>query len=519
MKTEPLWQRVRRPRFPRIAAEAHYDVVVIGGGITGITTAYLLKQAGKKVCLLERDRLGFVDTGLTTAHLTYVTDLRIHDLLSTFGEKAAALVLTAGAVAIDTIESIVRDEGIECGFKRVPGFLMSPIGTDKKDRGLRKDVEAAKRLGLPVRDLNTVPYFRSTGIQFPNQAKFHPLKYIYSLGRIIHGGGSAVFEHSEVSEVQDKPLRVMVNKREIKTKYVVIATHVPLMGKSGLVSATLFQTKIYPYSSYVIGARVPKHVLPEALFWDTDDPYHYLRVEAGRTNDYAIFGGNDHKTGQLPNTEKCIAELNATLWRMIPQAKPDRQWSGQVIETNDGLPYIGETSDRQFVATGFSGNGMTFGTVAALMARDTILHRKNPWKDLFAVDRNKVRGGTWSYLKENVDFPYYYLKDRVLPAEGNSLRQVKSGEGKVLKLDGQRVACSRDESGTVQTLSPYCTHLGCLVHWNRAEQTWDCPCHGSRFQPDGAVLAGPAESALEPIKIDIARNSKAPRGRQKSKSS
>jgi glycine/D-amino acid oxidase-like deaminating enzyme/nitrite reductase/ring-hydroxylating ferredoxin subunit len=499
MKAEPLWQTIRRPRFPKLNRDASFDVVVVGGGITGVTAAYLLKKAGKKVALLERHRIGSADTGSTTAHLTYVLDLRITKLVSTFGERAARLVLKAGAVAVDTIESIATDEHIACDFTRVPGFLTAPF-VKAKESGLKKDANAANELGFPARYLEKVPYFDIPGVRFPNQAKFHPLKYIFALAKRIEGNSSAIFEDSEVSEIRDKPLRVVANDFQIKTKYVVIATHVPLMGKTGLVSATLFQTKLYPYSSYAIGAAVPKNLLPEASFWDTSDPYYYLRVESGKTHDYVIFGGNDHKTGQVAKTTEIFSDLKRTLLRIIPRAKPDRQWSGQVVETNDGLPYIGETAERQFVATGFGGNGMTFGTIAALMARDAILGKDNPWKKLFSVDRKKIRGGTWDYLVENVDFPYYYLKDRLLPTEGTSTSQVKRGEGKILNLDGERVACSRDSDGKLHTVSAHCTHMGCIVHWNKAEGTWDCPCHGSRFQVDGSVLGGPAETPLKEVK-------------------
>jgi glycine/D-amino acid oxidase-like deaminating enzyme/nitrite reductase/ring-hydroxylating ferredoxin subunit len=515
MNAEPVWQAIRHPRFPKLARDASYDVVVVGGGITGVTAAYLLKKAGKKVCLVERRRLGFVDTGLTTAHLTYVPDLRISKLVSAFGERAASLVLKAGAVAVDTIESIVNDEDIDCDFKRVPGFLTAPFG-EGKDSGLKKDARAANKLGFPARYLEQVPYFDIPGVHFPNQAKFHPLKYIFALAKRIDGGGSAIFERSEVSEVRDKPQRVVANDFQINTRYLVIATHKPLMGKTGIISATLFQTKLYPYSSYVIGASVPKNLLPEACFWDTSDPYYYLRVESGKAHDYVIFGGKDHKTGQAAKTAEVFRDLRKTLLRIIPRAKPDRQWSGQVIVTNDGLPYIGETAQRQFVATGFGGNGMTFGTVAALMARDGAMGKENPWKELFSVDRKKIRGGTWNYLLENVDFPYYFLKDRLTQSEADSVSQVQRGEGKIVNLEGQRVACARDADGKLHTVSAYCTHLGCIVHWNSAENTWDCPCHGSCFQVDGQVLGGPAESPLE--LIEASGNGKPKRVTRKPKS-
>jgi glycine/D-amino acid oxidase-like deaminating enzyme/nitrite reductase/ring-hydroxylating ferredoxin subunit len=497
MKPETLWQSAKMPRFKAIKRTTQFDVVVIGGGLTGLTTAYLLKRAGRKVCVLERGRLGNVDTGLTTAHLTYVTDLRVSQLAKTFGDKGASSIWNAGRVAIDTIESIVSDEQIECDFQRVPGYLVASFDSIKSERkALQQDAEVARKIGFPAR-FTTVPYFNRDGVQFPNQAKFHPLKYLSALATAIDGDGCEIHEESEVSEIQEKPQRAIVEGREIGADFIVIATHVPLMGKTGLISAAFFQSKIFPYSSYVIGAKVPRGSVPIACYWDTSEPYYFLRVEQGAQNDYVIFGGRDHKTGQVKDTNRCFDELQQRLQELIPQAKPDRQWSGQVIETNDGLPYIGETAENQFAATGFSGNGMTFGTLAAMMARDAVVGQDNPWKKLLAFDRTKVRGGAWNYLAENLDYPYYYVKDRLVGAEAKSTREVKRGEGKVIKREGERVACARDENGKLTMVSAVCTHMGCLVHWNSAEQTWDCPCHGSRFKPNGEVIAGPAEAPLE----------------------
>jgi Rieske Fe-S protein len=222
-----------------------------------------------------------------------------------------------------------------------------------------------------------------------------------------------------------------------------------------------------------------------------------------KDHDRIIFGGEDHKTGQAPNTEECFRALAARATSIFPGLELTHRWSGQVVETNDGVPFIGETSDRQFAATGFAGNGTTFGTLAAMMARDSVLGLKNPWSELFDVGRTKIKGGAWDYVKENVDYPYYMIKDlikqRVVGADGTSLQALRRGDGMILSLDGQKVAASRDEAGRVTLLSPVCTHMGCTVAWNKAERTWDCPCHGSRFLSNGDVLSGPAESPLEKI--------------------
>jgi Rieske Fe-S protein len=276
----------------------------------------------------------------------------------------------------------------------------------------------------------------------------------------------------------------------------VLATHTPLSGKSSFLSATVLQSKIALYNTYALGARLAQGRVPHGLYWDTADPYHYLRVEPQHGFDYAIFGGEDHKTGQVTDTTACYRALEQTLQRILPGAEVTERWSGQVIETNDGLPYIGETADRQFVATGFAGNGMTFGTIAAMMARDTVLGRQNPWRELFDPRRTKVRGGAWDYIRENKDYAYYMVRDRLVARHAQSLRGLGPEDGEVIKIDGRPIAAYRDSRGVVMLRSALCTHMGCEVHWNRAEATWDCPCHGSRFRPDGTVISGPAESPL-----------------------
>ncbi len=507
----PYWFEKELPKFPRVAQSGKFDVVVVGGGITGITAAWLLKQSGQTVALIERDRFAQVDTGHTTAHLTYVTDLNLTTLVKNFGDDHARAVWDAGHAAMQQIAEIVSEQQIACEFRHVPGFLHASLESEKDEsKPLKEEAELARKLGFDATFLARVPFFERAGIRFSNQAKFHPRKYLAGLLEMLPGEGCQAFEHSEVTEFGDKPLSVTANGHALECDYVVIATHVPLMGNTGLASATLFQTKLAPYSSYVIGAKLPKDALPEALFYDTSDPYYYLRVERGPRNDYAIFGGADHKTGQVSNTDERFARLEATLLKHVPQAKLDRRWSGQVIETNDGLPYIGETAERQFVATGFAGNGMTFGTLSAMMARDASLRRKNPWQELFSVSRKKLRGGAWDYVKENLDYPYYMVKDRLTSAEGRSLQDVQRGEGKILRLEGNKVAAYRDKNGRVTTVSAQCTHMGCLVNWNSAEATWDCPCHGSRFHPSGEVLAGPAESPLAAVALSEPATDKKP---------
>jgi len=497
--TTPYWtDSASMPRFPRLERNQTVDVAIVGGGITGLTAAYLLNRAGLSVALLERARCAEVDTGHTSAHLTMVTDARLTELAKHFGRDHAQAVWDAGLAAIAQIDGIVREEKIDCAFEWVPGYLHRPLdgraGATRSE--FEDDARLATELGFDATVVDDVPLVGGPGIAFDNQARFHPRQYLAGVARALSARGGHIYEHSAADEFSDKPLTIKSNGHTLDCGYVVIATHTPLVGNTNIASATLFQTKLALYSTYVVGGRIGKGVVPDALLWDTADPYHYLRIEPHRDFDFVIFGGEDHKTGQASDTNACYERLAATLRSIVPAIDVTHRWSGQVIETPDGLPYIGETADRQFAATGFSGNGLTFGTLSGMMAADRVLGRTNPWSDLFDTGRAKIRGGVWDYVRENKDYPYYLIRDRFAGTEGRSLRSVKRGTGKVLNIDGKYAAVYRDETGATTIRSAVCTHMACVVDWNEAERTWDCPCHGSRFRPDGRVIAGPAESPL-----------------------
>jgi glycine/D-amino acid oxidase-like deaminating enzyme/nitrite reductase/ring-hydroxylating ferredoxin subunit len=504
MDTVSYWSATHAlPDFPAIDRDIEVDVVVVGTGLTGITTAYLLKQAGARVALIERDRIAAGDTSRTTAHLTYVTDERLHKLADTFGHDAAKAFWEAGAAAIDAIAAIVRQTHADCDFRWKPGYLHAALhdqeGTARQ--GLEHDVELARSFGFDATFMEQVPGVHRPGVRFAQQATFHPLKYLEPLVRAIPGDGSFIFTHTPMEAVDEKPMIVQAGGRNIRCDYLVIATHNPLMGTTGAVSAALFQSKLALYTSYVLGARVPKGTVPEGLWWDTSDPYDYLRVDPHADHDYVIFGGEDVKTGQEEDANHVFQRLTERLHRVLPRATVQHRWLGQVVETDDGLPFIGEHAHREFIATGFCGNGFTLGTLSAMMARDRYLDRTNPWFDLFRVDRRPFHGGLWRYVQENLDYPYYLLRDRVAGADTDTLDDVPKGEGKIVRLHGRKVAAYRDDEGHVTVCSPVCTHLKCLVRWNTADRTWDCPCHGSRFHATGAVLSGPAEDPLEQLDL------------------
>jgi len=501
MKTTTPWQSVELPEFPPLDRDLTVDVVIVGGGITGLTAAYLLAREGKKVCLLERQRLARGDTGCTTAHLTYVTDSRPSQLEGMFGGASSALAWRGGASAIHLIEKIVRTDGVDCDFAHVPGFLLGSLeSTHDETKKIESEAQLIQDWGFSPTFIGSVPRLDKPGILIPHQAKFHPQKYLRHLASSAAIFGCRIFEHSDAVEFGENPRFVRANGWKVNCDYIIIATHVPITGESGFVRGTLLQSKLTSSTTYAIGAKIPAGYLAEACFWDTSSPYYYLRVDGGDSHDYAIFGGEDHKTGQESDSVVRFERLEERLSSLIPNIEVDHRWSGQVVETADGLPYIGETSHKQFVATGFSGNGMTWGTLAGMMARDAVLDRHNPWKELLDPARKKI-GGLWSFLRNGLDYPYYLFGERLWGHAAESLQSVRNGEGKVLTLNGRQVACCREENGELRSVSAVCPHLGCLVHWNTAEQTWDCPCHGSRFRSTGEVMAGPAESSLAAIDL------------------
>lgn len=498
MPTTSHWSKgTTTTELPPLTGNAHFDVLVVGGGNTGISTAYVMKQSGLKVGLIERDRCGSVNTGQTSAHLTCITDLRLSKLLHNLGKDHAQAVLDAGNFAIDTIEANCRNGEMDCHFARVPGFLHASLtGAEDETQQFDAEMKAAEELGMEAVFLKSIPLIQKQGIRFPNQARFHPIMYLQELLKRVSGKGCQAFEHTEITEFSQKPFHVVANGFKVTFDNLVIATDVPLQGNNSLFDATLFQTKIAPYTSYVISAEIPVGTLPDGLFWDTSDPYYFLRLEKHQGKEYAIFGGLDHKTGQEVDANDRYQQLEKLLQQFIPKAQTKARWSGQVVESVDGLPYIGEIAEKQFIATGFSGNGLTYGTLAAHMACDAVRGRTNPWKNLFDPSRKQL-SALWNYVKENADFPYYLVKDRLKESETESPDKLPAGQGKILQIDGKRVGAFKDDQGKLSLLSPVCTHLGCIVQWNQSEKTWDCPCHGSRFHATGEVLAGPAEAPLE----------------------
>lgn len=489
--SQSLWSAIARKKpYPRLERDGiHVDVAIVGAGITGVTAAILLKESGQRVAVLEARGVASGVTGGTTAHLTQALDTRYHELESKFGREGARLAAASSRAAIEQIALLGVRHGVSNDFEYLPGYLY----TEREEQvdELDRELNAALRAGVPVnRSSVPLPIPVKAGVCFENQAQFHPLRYVLALAERIPGNGSFLFEESRVLAVDEgEPCRLHLEQGvTLSAARVIVATHAPI-------NKLLLQTKLAHYRSYVVSGRVEQAA--HGLFWDTEDPYHYLRAQRVEGGIELIVGGEDHKTGQEEDPEERWERLSVHASRFgLREVK--MRWSAQVIEPVDGLPFIGKNaaSERVYVATGFSGNGMTFGTLAGMLLSDACLGRQSPYADLYSATRIKPIAGLGSFLQENIDFPMHLLSDVVRPPNARSIAEIEPGEAKIVRISGERLGVYRDQEGRLHAVSPVCTHLGCHVSFNGAEKTWDCPCHGSRFDVDGKVLDGPAVKAL-----------------------
>ncbi|MFL5342891.1 MAG: FAD-dependent oxidoreductase [Gemmataceae bacterium] len=488
-----------------LSGDQQADVCVVGAGIAGLTTAYLLLKAGKSVVVLDAGAAGGGETGRTTAHLSNAIDDRIYEIESIHGADGARLAVESHTAAIDRIESIAQTERIACDFDRVDGYLFNPPGPPHES--LQRELAAARRAGLEgVELLPRAPLFHfDTGqcLRFPRQAQFHPLKYLTGLARVVQRMGGRLFTRTQVEQVSGGAAAcVKAARGQVTAHAVVVATNTPIN------DVVTIHTKQAPYQTYAIGVAIPAGAVTKALYWDTLDAYHYVRLQPGgaadgRTRrDLLIVGGEDHKTGQAHDQWKRFDRLEQWAVERFPSMQEVLyRWSGEIMETVDGLAFIGRNpgdADNVYIATGDSGMGMTHGTIAGILLSDLILGRPNPWAELYSPARKPVKAA-WEFAKENLNVAGKYL-DWLKPSEVTSVGEVAPGSGAIRRRGMIKMAVYRDEDGGLHECSAVCPHLGCIVAWNEVDQTWDCPCHGSRFDATGHVRHGPATSDLATTK-------------------
>lgn len=475
-----------------------YDCLIVGAGITGITSALLLQRAGKRCVLAEARQAGFGTTGGTTAHLNTFFDATYPEIESDFGEEAAKLVAKGGKEALAIISGFVEEFQIDCDFEYKQAWLYAE--NEKESETLNEILEATKRAGIEVYPAvkNGVPVPFDTAVCFEQQGQFHPLKYIQGLLNAFIAAGGIFLEQTRITENSfDNGIHFAKSQQvTIKASNLIFATHIPP-------GVNLLSFRNAAYRSYALGVTLKDGTYPEGLSYDMQEPYHYFRTHVIEGKSYLIVGGEDHKTGH-DDPDAAFNQLHDYAKQYFDIESVAYQWSAQYYIPVDGLPYIGAmpgATDGTYVATGFNGNGMILGTLSGNVLKDLILGNKNEYANLFSPSRLKPVAGFAEFIRENADVAWHFVADRFSNEKLEAFDELQPGEGKLAKVDGRQLAVYKDFSDKVIALNPVCTHAGCIVQFNHAEQSWDCPCHGGRFDPQGKVLTGPPTKDLDQIII------------------
>jgi len=480
------------------------DVVIVGAGLGGMTTAYCLLKSGKRVIVVDDGVPGSGETGRTTAQLVTALDDRYYHYQSVFGKEEATMIAKSHADAIDFVEQVTLQENISCDFKRVDGYLFSHP-TDEADN-LAKELEAARQCGLPVTMVNEIPGIShaKNAIRFEKQAQFHPLKYLLGLQDAIKKMGGEIYTNTHAKEISGKGIQTN-DGFSIQAGHVVVATNSPVN------NLVVMHLKQFAYRTYVIASLIPKNSLPQAFWWDTGDhevnknipPYHYVRTQPWTDLfDLLIIGGEDHAVGladakDIPEEER-YARLESWAKKHFNMGEILYRWSGQVLEPADSLGFLGRNpwdDDNVFIITGDSGNGMTHCTIGAMLITDLINGKENKLERIYNPGRIRIKAGNVMF-SELVEGMISYLKSKPKDADAVKINDIRMGEGKVVEIRKEKYGVYRDDENILHVVSVDCTHLGCTVKWNNDEKSWDCPCHGSRFTFDGEVLNGPANTPL-----------------------
>lgn len=491
--------------YSKLAQNKTTDVVIVGGGISGVTIAYCLCKSGKKVVLVEDGYIGSGETGRTTAHLASALDDRYYDLANLFGKDNTALIADSHRSAIDFIERTVNEEGVDCHFERVKGYLF--LHPSDQEDSLDKELEACRDAGLPVSMSQVELGGKSLrALEFDAQAQFHPMLYLKAMCEAIVRMGGEIYTDTHAKDIDHTGITTNEGLN-VAAKHVVVATNSPVNNKY------IMHLRQYPYRSYVMAAKIKKGSLPKALWWDTGNfdvnadivPYHYVRTEPyNDTHELLIVGGEDHPTGLADSEHIPEEERYRLLEQWGREYFPHMEelvytWSGQVLEPMDSLAYIGRNpldKHNVYIVTGDSGNGMTHGTIAGLLITDLINEKENPWEKIYSPSRFKLFKAGKTFFKEFVGGFVSYLKTKPKHLDSTGLKDIKRHEGKIIEFDGEKLGAYRDEQDELHFVEAECTHMGCMIKWNNDEKSWDCPCHGSRFNTKGEVLNGPANEPL-----------------------
>ncbi len=502
----PWMDRTPAPLRP-LMEDVSADVAIVGAGIAGLSVAYELARRGRGVVIVDDGPIGGGETGRTTAHLVTALDRRYYSIERMHGAERAALAAESHAAAVDRIEEIVQTERIHCDFQRLSGYLYVPESLRSKEAELiERERSAALRAGVACAVREHTPSISCEPgpcLEFLRQGQFHPLSYLEGLAEAITRRGGRIFTGTHAEQIEGgKNARVVcAGGRTVVARAVVVATNTPVNDRIAL------HTKQIGHRTYVLGMGMPTDTMPPALFWDgfwddPDDPYHYVRLAthriSGRT--LLIVGGEDHKTGRADDGRTRYDLLESWARVRFPMATSvEFRWSGQVIEPLDELAFIGRNPGHEenvFVVTGDSGNGMTHALIAGMMLPDLIDGQDHRWKALYSPSRLPI-GAPGTAVMETAEMVSEY-RDWLVPHDGRPVEELGAGEGTVVRHRGKLLAVFKRMDGSLRWHSAVCPHLLGVVRWNAAEHSWDCPCHGSRFDCDGRVINGPANRDLAP---------------------
>ncbi len=474
--------------FPALESDRSFDVAVLGAGITGVTTALLLKREGLKVALIEASRVARGASGYSTAKVTSQHSLTYSKLRSSFGDDGAIAYGEANQAGLALIVRLAEELGIDCDLRRKPAFAYTESGDERET--VRQEAADALASGLPASYTEELdlPWPVAGAVRFDDQAEFHPVKYLLPLAREVDGDGSAVFEATRAVGVKDgdRPKVTVDNGRTVTARHVVVATHAPFLDRGG------FFARMHPERSYVLGVKV-RGAVPQGMYISTQG--HSLRAQPVAGGELLLVGGESHKLGHADEAERYRA-LEIYARERFDVASVDWRWATHDHIPHDQVPFVGRLapfSKNILVATGFRKWGYANGSAAALMLCDQISGRPNPWASTFDSTRLGPPQAAYSFLKENANVGRRFALDRLKRASTDS---IAPGQGAIVREGPVQAAVYRDDGGRLHAVSARCTHLGCIVDFNAAERSWDCPCHGSRFDTDGSVLAGPAVAPL-----------------------
>lgn len=492
--TTPVWNSVPvETSFPVLNDDLTVDVAIVGGGITGITAAYLLSKAGKKVVVLEAQKIAGSSTGYSTGNLyAPVGSEGMHTVKSKWDVDKLREVVQSRTEAVNFIEDRVKEFDISCDFKRVPWCLFAESGGNKSY--VENERKMAEQAGLTIVDEVSFPLPVDVGFSIPNQAQFNPLQYTTSLAKKIQSDRCLIYESSKVTKIDDgDPCTLETAGGKITASKVIMATHTP----KGIY---LVHTSMEPYREYAVAATLNGTYPEPGIFWDMIGMEHYsMRVYDTPTGKVLMVLGESHKVGTKEWNNACFQKLEAFLHGKFDVASVVYKWSAQQYRPADGIPHIGISSGNKntYIATGFAADGLTYGTLAAMIISDEITGVENKWKETYKAARLTPVASFSKFVKENVTVAFHLVKDYLKTDEAEQFSDIRTQEGKIMELEGNKCAVHRDITGNLHIVSAVCPHLGCVVHWNFGEQSWDCPCHGSRFKVDGEVIEGPAIDGLK----------------------